>query len=412
MGLPDVADMRQSQRFWVVMLPVLIAVLLNACGAGQEPTRIASSTFESFSPSSIPITATPIPFVYRAVTVWTQAPKIPILVFHRFVPERKFHTPATEVTLEGFQTELQLLYDSGYSLVSLSAWLHGDLSIPVGRRPLIISIDDAFFADQVSIDTSGQPLPNTGLGILWQFSQSHPDFGFSVMMFANFGDKYYGNVPENDWFSYDDNWQTDLGRVIAWCLDHDVQVYNHLYMHPRLDLTPSENVRYQIEKNDLMERDLLILAGRQDLISKLDNIIAPPYGIWPPEKDGVNALLNYINPEGKPIEAILGADSYTHPGFLLAPYDPLFDRLQIPRINGSSKGVNFVAGLGDLLPVADSCFLGPMNPDKINDIDYIIQKIDQLTADSECPFGVYVVNGFLIQAQESDVREIVLPAYP
>jgi hypothetical protein len=183
-------------------------------------------------------------------------------------------------------------------------------------------------------------------------------------------------------------------------------------MHPRLDLTPSENVPYQIEKNDLVERDLLILTGRQDLISKLDNIIALPYGIWPTEKDGVNALLNYINPEGKPVEAILEADSYTHPGFLLPPYDPLFDRFHIPRINGSEKGVNFVAGLGDQVPVADSCYLGPMNSDKINDIDYILQKISQVTADSDCPFGIYVFNSFLIQAQESGVREIVLPASP
>jgi hypothetical protein len=388
------------------------AISLNACISGQGPEPLASSAVATLSPSPVPITPTLIPQVNLAVTVWTQNPRVPILGFHRFVPDRKLALPATQVTLEGFQAELQLLYDNGYSLVSLPAWLRGDLSLPVGRKPLIISIDDAVFADQISIDATGQPRPNTGIGILWQFSQDHPDFGFSAVLFANFGDKYYGNVPKDDWFIYDENWQASLGEVLAWCLDHNVQVYNHLYMHPRLDLTLSTDVHFQIEKNDQVLRNLLILVGRQDLIKKLDNIIALPYGVWPTEKDSVNALLNYVNPEGKPVEAIFEADSYMNPGFLLAPYDPLFDRFRIPRINGSSSGVNFIAGLGDPVPAADFCYLGPLDSNKTSDMDYMIQKIDQATADANCPFGIYAFSGFLIQAQKNGVREITLPVFP
>ena len=167
--------------------------------------------------------------IYVTATVWTMDPQAPILIFHRFVPPRKSPSDPTRVLLEDFHNELQGLYDAGYSLVSLQDWIEGDLSLPAGRKPLAITIDDAFFGDQISLDSNGIPLGNTGLGILWQFAQLHPDFGFKASLFANLGDKFYGNIPYRDWFIFDDRWKQVLGDVIAWCLDHDVGVYNHLY---------------------------------------------------------------------------------------------------------------------------------------------------------------------------------------
>jgi hypothetical protein len=298
------------------------------------------------------------------------------------------------------------LYDAGYSLVSLQDWIEGDLSLPTGRKPLAITIDDAFFGDQISLDDHGIPLGNTGLGILWQFAQLHPDFGFKASLFANFGDKYYGDLPNNDWFIYDNQWKQELGDVIAWCLNHNIGVYNHLYMHPRLDLTRPGDVHSEVAKNDAAIRDFLTNSGHADSIQLLHNVIALPYGIWPPSKVGKQSILNYIDPDGRPVEAIFEAGSYTDAGYLQSPYSSEFDPMHIPRINGSVKGVNFVIQQVQNFPNAESCLLGPLDPARTQDSKSIENEIQRQIDNLNCPYGVYSVAGRLYTSAASSVHEI------
>jgi hypothetical protein len=390
----------------------LATLLMAACA-----TSVAGSTRSQTqsSPATQPVPSAPAstaPLTYLAATVWTEDPRIPVLVYHRFIPPSRGVSNPTQVLLADFQDELERLYAAGYSLVSLQDWLEGDLSLPASRKPLAITIDDAFFADQVSIDSNGIPLENTGLGILWAFANDHPDFGFKVSLFANYGDKYYNNLPEKDWFQFDLEWRQALGDAIAWCLDHNVGVYNHLYSHPRLDLTKPEYVYSEVARNDVALRFFLTNAGHATEIEKLHNIIGLPYGLWPPTKWGVDSILNYVDPEGKPVEAVFGAGSYTDPGYLSAPYSPGYDPMHIPRINASAMGVAFVIQQAADFPAASSCLLGPLDPSSAQDSARLQQAIQRQVEDLHCPFGVYSMPGGLYEATESRVQEILLSSLP
>jgi hypothetical protein len=269
---------------------------------------------------------------------WDREPMVPIILYHRFIPDSNKKSSRTKLRLGEFRQQLQSLYDAGYSLISLDQWLKGDLSTPVGRRPLILTLDDAFFADQIFLDPDGSPSPKSGIGVLWQFSQEHLDFGFSVALFSNMGDKLYANQDLGSHFINNANWKPALANVITWCIEHNVIPYNHLYHHPRLDLTSGEYITSELRRNDTALEQLLALSHHDDLEFRLDNIIAIPYSIWPSSAAEKKLITNYLNPRRQPALAVLEAGYYHDPHpIAYSPYSSQFERYHIPRITMNTK---------------------------------------------------------------------------
>lgn len=57
--------------------------------------------------------------------------------------------------------------------------------------------------------------------------------------------------------------------------------------------------------NDEYLRELLGIAERPELVNRLGNILALPYGAWPTKVLARQALLGYTTPEGLPLQAII-----------------------------------------------------------------------------------------------------------
>lgn len=268
--------------------------------------------------------------------------EIPVLNYHRFVGDQVEYSTYMKRRLSDFRRDLERLYVAGYSLISLDELIDGNYQLPPGRRPLVLSIDDAYFADQLWLDPStGAPSPNCGIGVLWQFYQVHPGFGFKVAMFANFGDKYYGNVYRNGWWYLGDGWEDDLAAAIVWGIEHGVMPYNHLYIHPRLDLTEYADIWPQAEMNDKALRALLALVQREDLIEQVNNFIALPYGVWPESQAGIDHLIAYMDPEGRSVKAIFEA-GYEHMPKYATPQAQNFSPYHIPRLAGIDVAIKAV----------------------------------------------------------------------
>ncbi len=175
----------------------------------------------------------------------------PILNFHRFTPRLIDEETGTLMQLEKFKAIIQELYDAGgYSLISLRDYLDGRIVVPESRKPLILSIDDAYFANQLALNEDGTPSNKSGVGWLYEFAQENPDFGFHVAMFTNFGgDKYYGNVWRHDWWYLGEGWENDLARTIVWGgMEHNVMPYNHLWRHPDLEQLADKDILFQALK--------------------------------------------------------------------------------------------------------------------------------------------------------------------
>ncbi|HNT53673.1 MAG TPA: hypothetical protein PKG95_03110 [Anaerolineaceae bacterium] len=397
---------------------LMIGLLVTACTAVptpvptviQTPTLAATETplpQPSPTPTLIP-TATPVPF-YLEATVWEQDPQVPVLMYHRFLPNRYTESTNTKLRLADFQWQLEQLDAAGYSLISMENWLNGNLTVPPGRRPLIFTMDDLFFADQIFLDAEGNPSPKSGLGWHWQFYQQHPDFGFSWALFFNMGDKLYANrETTDDWFINMPGWEDALSAAIIWCIEHDAAPYNHTYDHVRLDQTDNALIAWELKKNDEMLRSFIDRAGRSDLKNRLGNMIGLPYSIWPASDSGRRVLAAHLTPEGKPVTAILEADYHYRAAFMPAPYADGFDAYKIPRVAALNDAITMLVERKDEFPTAVSCALGPLDPLQVSDPAVLMAQIQQAVAESRCPAGVYAVSGLLFRAQAGTVEPISL----
>ncbi len=385
--------------------------LLSGCAVAQSfmPTETPTSTATSLPTATALPTATPtpteVPFFVDA-TVMSLNQQVPILLYHRFIPDDETKNAITFINLSEFRNELQALYDNGFSLVSLKSWMDGTYLVPPGRKPLIITLDDFWFADQIYVGEDGIPSAFSGMGVLWQFSQEHPDFGFSAAGFSNMGDKYYGDRQIGNRFFYGDNLDAmylKLGQTIAWALENGVEPYNHLVLHPLLSKTDDKDIQWQIEENDRLTRYYLEKAGRADLIPLLGNMIALPYGEWPVTYSGIDILKNYRNQEGEPVEAIFEAYLLSDAQLTPSVYSPEFDRYNIARITESAYMIQWIVEQANNLPSAQTCQLGPLQQEQVADQVVIQGLISNALSSGSCAEGVYHVGGLIFIARDGSV---------
>lgn len=338
--------------------------------------------------------------IHLTATVWEELPQVPILMYHRFDPRPGSISYRYSTSLADFDQHLSALYEAGFSLVSLDDWLRGNIHLQAGRRPLIITIDDLFYADQISLDETGQPAPYSGIGRLWAFAQEHPQFNFKVALFYNLGDKGYANQYANGAFTVQSGWREARAHAIAWSIEHGALPMNHFYEHPYLNQLSPDEIQWQLEENDTALRDALASIGREDLIKLLPNILALPYVVSPDTEAGQQVLYDYTNPEGAPVAAIIKGDNAGGARWFQAPFSHAFNRWEVPRISASTQAVADIVSHAEQIPAASSCPLGEFqgNPSILPDV--ISRAIlDQVNA-GHCPYGYYVVNQLAFYVQE------------
>lgn len=397
------SDILVSMKYTCIFIILACFLFLSACGTRPPvfPTAEIDSAPPTPTPTVLP-TSTPSPTAvpyFLEVTVWREEARVPMLAYHQLAPDISRYSTEHKVRVSDLRAQLKGLNEAGFTLVAVEEWISGNISVPAGRRPLIISMDDLFYNNQITLGEDGIPLPETAIGIFWEFAQERPEFGFRLTLFANLGDKLYAN-PDNP------DWEEKLARAIAWCLDHGAQVYNHTYQHARLDLTEPAGVKSELRRNDLYLRELLTMIGREDLIPTLGNMLALPYGKWP-DANGIYVIKNYVTPEGVPMQAVFSVDVVPErAGFLPPPYSPKFNRFNIPRIAARPATVQYLLDHKDDFPAADSCRLGPLDPTRIAEAKYLARQIETAVETEWCPAGIYAVNGMVFDARQPSVTMI------
>ena len=397
-----------KQSLLVLFSSVIVLMLLTGCSGGlfATPTSTPTSTPAPTNtplPTSTP-TPTPVPDYVNAL-VMSGNIQVPIVLYHRWANDTRTND-STHVTYSTFKAQLQKLYDAGFSLVSLTSWLDGTFTVPEGRKPLIFTIDDGWFADQLYINDDGTPSEYSGLGLLYQFAKAHPDFGFAASINVNMGDKKYADIRTSDWFvvSEGDAWRTKLANTIVWALENNVEVFNHTYTHADLSLTDPAGIEYQLQKNDTTERDLLALVNRSDLDAKLGNVIALPFGNWPATPAGMKVLKAYVNPEGKPLSAIEEAYNANEARFTPSVFSASFDRMNLPRITATDYSIDWILSKKDEIPTMTGCKLGPTTPAGSSDPATLQALISTAVQSQTCPEGIYHINQLIFIAQAGTVQ--------
>lgn len=352
------------------------------------------------APSSTPATS------HLTATVWEEEPQVPILMYHRFNPQAGQNASSFMIHLSEFDDHLIRLYDAGFALVALNDWIQGTIHLPEGKRPLIITIDDLWYADQISLDENGNPATYSGVGRLWQFSQQHPDFGFHAALFYNFGDKAFANKYADGSFYVEDGWRRDRADTIAWCIENGAIPMNHFYNHPFLDeLTPAE-IRWELEENERALREALSLVSKETLAKGLPNILALPYVVWPATDAGKQVLFDYISPEGSPVTAILEADYAEQAKLFPSPYSSDFDPWHVPRINANWDAINVIIEMSSDLPKASQCDLGTISLEAHLYSNQVMQAILERVEDERCATGLYIVGDLAFRADETHIVQV------
>lgn len=286
----------------------LIGAVIGGCSAPVSGTEesVASSTSSRPAPPTTTTTtppttsATPAPVDVDA----NELGLVPVLMYHQLAPN-----PVSEYdqTHAEFRAEVKRLYREDYRPVTGAQLVSGDIDLPAGTHPVVLTFDDST-ASQVGIGKNGEPKPDTALGILTEFGEKHPDFNPTATFYVN-ADPFAGDK-----------------RALAWLHDNGYEIGAHTSTHANLGSLSSANVQREFVSN--------INGIKAAASGATVRTMALPLGIFPNDRR--------LTRRGS-----WNGQSYRFDGVMLVGADPApspfagLDGAGVPRIRSGKGRVKF-----------------------------------------------------------------------
>ena len=219
---------------------------------------------------------------------------VPVLMYHRIVaaPRSVYdRTPAD------FRAELERLARERYVPITAAQFTAGDIDIPAGTHPVVLTFDDGD-RSQLVLSPAGTPSSTCAVGILLAVAREHPGFRPVATFYVN-------NDPFGD---------PRGRRTLPWLRAHGFDIGNHTIDHANLRTSTAAVARSEIVRCD------------QEIRSATGGVppttLALPYGVHPRQ-----SMLSLRGP------------GYSYRGVFLVganpalpPFARAFDPLNIPRI--------------------------------------------------------------------------------
>ena len=240
--------------------------------------------------------------------------RIMILMYHNIGTEEQewVRTP------ENFLRDLTVLYEKGYRPISLRDYALGHIETEQGFTPVVLTFDDGNRNNFRYLD-SGEIDPESAVGLLLAFHESHPDFPLEATLFLTGPGAFQQKGTEK--------------QKLRFLLDQGMDVGNHSLEHANLKQTDRQELQRQIGGQALFLKNLI-----GDDSYPID-LLALPYGGRPKDE----ALIPYLlegSFEGQPYHNVAILNVGWHPAW--SPYDSRFDPAGIPRIRASETKVDQV----------------------------------------------------------------------
>jgi len=217
-------------------------------------------------------------------------------------------------TPQNFRNDIALLKSEGFYPINVRDLASGNIDIPAGKSPVVITFDDSS-PGQYRILDDGSVDPDSAVGIL-QAATKAGDWASHASFFPLID----VTPKDKDVFGQPDKQQEKLKNLIDW----GYEVGSHTVTH--LDLkkaSTAEATKQLAQSQDTLEK---LIGGGYAVTS-----IALPYGNYPSDlsilKSGTYNGISYAYTAG----LSLGASQSS------SPFSSKFDALHIPRIRGSAN---------------------------------------------------------------------------
>ncbi|MCI0383732.1 polysaccharide deacetylase family protein [Streptomyces sp. CNQ085] len=227
---------------------------------------------------------------------------VPVLMYHRITEDPQI---VDDRTPQEFRAELERLAREGYVPVTAREFTGGEMDIPAGTHPVVLTFDDST-PSQFRLDADGRPAPGTAVDTLLDVAGRHPGFRPVATFFVN----------------ADPFGEPGGRKTLKWLDDHGFEIGNHTLEHSVLGEADAAMVQWDIASNQwLIDKAL----PDSPVVS-----MALPYGSMP--RDRQLALTGEY-----------GGVRYRHQGVYLAggspapsPYSADLDSGAIPRIRSQA----------------------------------------------------------------------------
>lgn len=230
--------------------------------------------------------------------------KVMIVMYHDIQSEEREWVRSRD----NFRNDLQRFYEEGFVLVTLSSYLAGEMDVPAGKTPLVLTFDDATPGQFRFIEQDGELVPDPGcaVGILLNFCEQHPEFGCAATFFVDFPAPF--------------GVASQVEAKFRFLLEHGMEIGNHTYNHRNLRNSPPEQIAEELGRLAKTVRDI---CG-YEVCS-----LALPYGGYPLSADAL-ASGSWEETEYRNLGVLLVGAEPTP-----SPFSRDFRPLAIPRIRGS-----------------------------------------------------------------------------
>jgi hypothetical protein len=229
---------------------------------------------------------------------------IPVLMHHRLTDTV---TGAYDMTPAFFRAELERLHREHYHPVRALDLARGDLRVPAGKTPCVLTFDDSS-PGQFGYDAAGGISPDSAVGIMAAFQAEHPDFPAVASFYVN-----------KDPFGLTG---TAADRALADLTRRGFEIGNHTWSHANLKKLGAAQVQAEIGRMAAFIAHAVPTSPARTF--------ALPLGVRPSDE-------RLLRSGGA------GENAYRNEGVLLvgagpapSPFHRDFDPMAIPRIRATS----------------------------------------------------------------------------
>lgn len=338
-------------RFWG-RTGISVFLCIGAAGCHRKPAAPLTMTPTRKTPangaSSKPTALTPTELAMKP----NEAGLVPILMYHSIEASPKADKVNSWIrSPKGFRQELERMYKQGYRPVNLSEYLDNKIGLEIGKSPVVLTFDDAR-ETQFRYLADGKIDPDCAVGILEEFSKSHPDWPVKATFFVQ------PTSGTRTGFGQADSLQKKLQALVAM----GCEIQNHTMTHPFLKRLSDENVQKEIA---LCQQEIQKLIPN----AKVD-ALALPFGVWPRNKklaaDGQYNGIKYHN------RAVLLVGSNPAPSVIAKRFNPL----KIPRIQ-AADGTYASSMWLEQIKNSHSCYISDGDPNVTTVPSELVGKIDK-----------------------------------